>query len=647
MCGLTGFWESPGKSAKDLMAIAARMAETLRHRGPDDNGEWSDAESGVALGFRRLSILDLSPAAHQPMLSADGRYAIVFNGEIYNHRELREKLMREGAVFRSTSDTEVLVELASKYGPVAVFSRIWGMFAIAIWDRREKTLYLARDRFGKKPLYYARCGELFLFGSELKSLRTHPGFRRDIDRDAVAAYLRFGYVPAPHCIYRCASKLLPGHFAVVRQDKVPETRPFWDARTVIPAILRERKPMAEPDAVSDLEALLTDAVSRRLISDVPLGALLSGGIDSSLVVALMQACSPKPVRTFTIGSPDAVYDEAKAAKAVAAHLRTDHTELYVTPDEGREVIPKIPDLYDEPFSDSSQIPTYLVSRIARQHVTVALSGDGGDEVFGGYTRYMLAEGLWRWMRATPAAVRRIASRTIQKIPVGTIDRIYRGLEPLVPDRWRLGLAGDKAHKVAEMLETPDQDMLYRRLVSAWKNPGLLMLRGREPAGLLDDPLLRDLFPVYTERMMFLDLMTYLPDDILVKVDRASMAVGLEVRSPLLDHRLVEWAWRLPMNFRVREGKSKWLLRQVLYRHVPRELVERPKMGFGIPLGSWLRGPLAEWAESLLAEKRLKEEGFFRSEPIRQAWSEHLSGNRAHEYRLWCILMFQAWLEREK
>lgn len=647
MCGLTGFLDNAGTPAEALKARVVRMASVLAHRGPDDAGAWVDEQAGVALGFRRLSIIDLSSAARQPMISANGRYVVILNGEIYNHQELRNELKKDGAVFRSTSDTEVLLECAAKFGPAQSFSRFWGMFAIAIWDRSEQTLFLARDRVGKKPLYFAESHGLFLFGSELKALRAHPGFDREIDRNALAAYVRYGYVPAPHSIYRSARKLLPGHFAIVCRGCPPEIHTYWDARTVIRRSMEAGSTMSEEEAGKELESLLGDAVSRRMVADVPLGALLSGGIDSSAIAALMQSRSTRPVRTFTIGFPEKVYNEAEAAKAVAAHLHTDHTELYVTPQEAREVIPLLPRLYDEPFSDSSQIPTFLVCRLARQHVTVGLAGDGGDEVFGGYTRYLFAEKLWAFLRCSPAAARRTLAHTIRRIPPERIDAAFRLMDRFIPGPWRQSLPGDKAHKLSELLEVRDMDSLYRRLVSQWKTPDELVLGGREPEGPLDDASLRETFPDYTQRMMFLDLITYLPDDILVKVDRASMGVGLEIRAPFLDHRLIEWAWTLPPHFKRRGGRSKWLLRKLLYRYVPPEFVERPKMGFGIPLGSWLRNPLRDWAEALLDPARLRREGFLRPEPIRKAWLDHVSGPRAHDYRLWCILMFQAWLESEK
>ena len=644
MCGITGFLQQGTTTAEILRGQVMRMAETLVHRGPDDAGAWVDEAAGLAFGFRRLAIIDLSPAAHQPMLSANSRFVLVFNGEIYNYRDLRADLEKRGVRFRSASDAEVLLECVSAWGPMLAFERLWGMFAIALWDREERILYLARDRLGKKPLYYASMGGSFLFASELKALRVHPAFDATIDRNALAAYLRYGYVPAPHAIYGSARKLLPGHYAVVRGAGSIQVQPYWDAAAVTYRALSQRSIPDETEAIKELESLLLDAVARRMIADVPLGAMLSGGIDSSAVVALMQRQCPRPVKTFTIGFRDAAYNEAVAAKAVAAHLGTEHTELYVTPEEAQEVIPDLPRLYDEPFADSSQIPTFLVCKMARKHVTVCLSGDGGDELFGGYTRYMLAQRIWDIARRVPRSARRGAAKIIRSMPTQTWDAMYRGVERWLPSKWRMTLPGDKAHKLAGLLAAAHPDGLYRTLVSVWKNPNDLVIGGSEPETILDDASLRERFPDFTERMMFWDLVTYLPGDILTKVDRASMGVSLEARSPLLDHRLVEWAWKIPMNLKSRKGQSKWLLRQVLYKYVPPGLVERPKMGFGIPLGEWLRGSLRDWAEALLDEKRLREGGLLRPEPIRRVWLEHLAGRRKADHALWAVLMFQAWLD---
>ncbi len=645
MCGITGFWQVESESREDLCHQVSRMAETLAHRGPDDSGAWADPAAGVALGFRRLAILDLSPTGHQPMQSADGRYVTVFNGEIYNYRDLRRELEQHGQSFRGTSDTEVILEGCSVWGSERTIPRLWGMFALALWDRQERTLLLARDRLGKKPLYYGRSKGAFLFGSELQALRAHPAFQAEVDRDALALYARHGYIPSPHTIYREYHKLPPGHYAIIRKGQPVEPLAYWDPRQVVREGLANRLNVAESEAIEQLDALLRDATARRMIADVPLGAFLSGGIDSSTIVALMQAQSSRPVRTFTIGFYNKGYNEAESARAVAQHLGTDHTELYVTPEEAQAVLPQMPDIYSEPFADASQIPTFLVSKLTRQYVTVSLSGDGGDELFAGYTRYLWTHAIWDKMRYIPASVRQLAAGAIQQTPVNRWDGIYGSMEWILPQRLRQSLPGDKLHKLAGAITARDSDALYRRLVSLWKEPEHLVLGGQEPVTWLQDSALRDRLPDMTERMMFLDLVTYLPDDILVKVDRASMAVSLEARAPLLDHRVVEWAWRLPLSFRMRNRKSKWLLRQVLYRYVPPQLVERPKTGFGIPIGNWLRGPLRGWAEALLDEGRLRREGFFRPEPIRRAWSDHLEGHRDEQYRLWVVLMFQAWRER--
>jgi asparagine synthase (glutamine-hydrolysing) len=619
------------------------MAATLAHRGPDDESAWADPGAGIALGFRRLAIIDTSPAGRQPMVSADGRYVIAYNGEIYNYRELRDEL-GPGVRLRGASDTEVMLETVSRVGMERAIPRLWGMFAIALWDRKERTLLLARDRIGKKPLYYGRFGGMLLFGSELKALRAHPQFRPPIDRESLTQYMRLGYVPAPFSIYEGVRKLLPGTYALIRAGHEPQLHAYWSARDRMRDALKERDPeIPDEEAVRQLETLLKDAVARRMISDVPLGALLSGGIDSSAVAALMQSQSRRPVRTFTIGFDVAGYNEAEAAKSVAAHLGTDHTELYVSPGEAESVIPQLPALYDEPFSDSSQIPTFLVCKLARRHVTVTLSGDGGDEAFGGYTRYLLADRIWRLLRPAPRWARQAAATTIRSVRPALWDRWYRAAEPVLPLRWRQTLPADKAFKLADLMGVKDRSELYLRLVSQWREPEMVVEGGRERAGILQDESVAHDCPDFADRMMLLDLLTYLPDDILVKVDRASMGSSLEARSPFLDHRVLEWGWRLPPRFKVRGTESKWILKQLLYRHVPRNLVERPKMGFGIPIDVWLRGPLRGWAEDLLSERRLRADGFLKPAPIRTAWAEHVSGQRNNQYRLWAVLIFQSWL----
>lgn len=645
MCGITGFWQSPGEGEVDLLARARAMALQMEHRGPDDAGEWADETAGVALGFRRLAIVDLSPTGHQPMASASGRYVIIFNGEVYNFASVRAELERLGHRFRGTSDTEVILAAVEQWGLTAALERFIGMFAIALWDRQERALHLVRDRLGIKPIYYGWMGGAFLFGSELKSLAAHPAFRAEIDRDALALYLRHGYVPSPYSIYRGIHKLPPGSVLTLRaaDDEAAVPAPFWSAREIVEAGAADPFTGSEPAAVDALDALLGDAVGLRMIADVPLGAFLSGGIDSSTVVALMQAQSARPVKTFTIGFREAAYDEAAHAAEVARHLGTEHTSLVVTPEEARAVIPRLPAMFDEPFADSSQIPTFLVSQLARQDVTVSLSGDGGDELFGGYNRYFWGDRIWSKVGRVPAPARAAGTRALTALSPAAWDRQFERLGPLLPSGFRQRTPGDKLHKLANVLAVENSEELYLRLVSQWDRPDDVVIGGRERPTAITDRSRWAALPEFPSRMMFLDLISYLPDDILTKVDRASMATSLEARVPLLDHRVVAFAASVPLSMKVRNGEGKWLLRQVLYRYVPRELVERPKMGFGVPIDAWLRGPLRAWADDLLDERRLRAEGYFNPAPIRQKWQEHLSGARNWQNQLWTVLQFQAWL----
>ena len=641
MCGIAGFvGAAPRNGGRNIDDIAESMAASLSHRGPDDQGVWLDNAAGTGLIHRRLSIVDLSPAGHQPMVSANERFVISYNGEVYSHQPVARELAARGIKFRGHSDTEVILESVAADGIEATAAWMIGMFAIALWDRRERTLTLIRDRLGIKPLYWAQFGELFLFGSELKALRAHPGWTPHIDRNAVAAFMRHNYIPAPHTIYDGVHKLEPGSILTLSWKGEPRIKRFWDAR----ALAREaiRSPLTGDDAelTGQLETLLQDAVSRRMIADVPLGAFLSGGIDSSTVVALMQNAGAGKVKTFSIGFDISGFDEAPFAAAVARHLQTEHTELVVTPQQARDVIPRLPEWYDEPFADSSQIPTYLVSAMTRQHVTVALSGDGGDELFAGYNRYQLTQRFWRTLSLIPHPMRRGIAAALQAVP----PERWTSLASVLPGGLHVPQIGDKLHKAASVLELENADALYHRLVSHWE-PTEIMPEANEPRGILSDKALTKEFPDLLERMQFLDLVTYLPDDILTKVDRASMAVALEARVPLLDHRIVEFSWRLPRAAKIRHGKSKWILRQVLNRHVPSELVERPKMGFGIPLGDWLRGPLREWAEHLLSERRLREAGLLDHQLVRRYWQEHISGRRNWQYLLWDVLMLESWRER--
>jgi len=643
MCGIAGMvdWRA-ATSADALRLIADAMIETVRHRGPDAGDVWVEAEGGVALGQRRLAIIDLSPGGAQPMHSADRRFVITFNGEIYNYRDIRRELQAAGHSMRSDSDTEVLLEACALWGVEAAIERAIGMFAFALWDRKTRSLTLARDRLGIKPLYYAASPERILFASQLKAFRPAPHWKPTIDEDAVVGYLRHAYIAQPRTIYREAEKLAPGHILTLRGGSTPSPKCFWDLRGIAVAGQRRNDPVPDPREAADrLDALLRDSVKLRMIADVPLGAFLSGGIDSSTVVALMQAQSTRAVKTFSIGFHESGYDEAQCAKQVAAHLGTDHTEFYVEPRHALDVIPHLADWFDEPFADPSQIPTYLVSELTRKHVTVALSGDGGDELFAGYNRYVWAERLARAVNLVPRPLRGASAAALRALAPQTWNRLFG----FVPAAWRPALPGDKLHKITTLLDNPQPDAIYRRLVSQWERPEEVAAAGREPRGPMWDPTIARDFHDLVPRMQFLDMITYLPDDILTKVDRATMAVGLEGRVPLLDHRVVAYSWSLPLEFKLRGGRSKWLLRQVLDRYVPRSLIDRPKMGFGVPIDAWLRGPLREWAESLLAPARLASDGFVRVEPVRRAWREHLEGSRNWQYPLWTVLMLQAWRAR--
>jgi len=650
MCGIAGFVGGRWPGRRDAAATLGRMNDALRHRGPDQSDLWVDEESGLGLAFDRLSIIDLSPAGYQPMHSASGRYVIIFNGEIYNHQDLRDELDGAGLVpvWRGHSDTESLLGAIEAWGLRKSLERATGMFAFALWDRLEKRLSLARDRLGEKPLYYGRQRPdgPFLFGSELKALAQHPDFMREIDRRALTLLLRYNYVPAPFSIYRGVAKLPPASILTLDAgSREPSIKQYWSGAAVAQAGVEAPLALSEHEAVDELERLLEASISRQMVADVPLGAFLSGGVDSSTVVALMQRLSPRPVKSFTIGFHEKDYDEAGHAKAVARHLGTEHTEFYVTPAEARAVIPKLPQVYDEPFADSSQIPTYLISALAQRHVTVALSGDGGDELFGGYTRYRLTAGMWDKIASIPRPFRAAAARAMTAVPPSAWNRVGQAAGGMLPAILRFDRLGDKVHKGAPLLSSRSVDELYEGMISLWRDPASVVISGEEPFGETSSlPALEGLNAI--ERMMAMDMLGYLPDDILTKVDRAAMAVSLETRVPFLDHHLVSFAWRLPLHLKVRGNETKWILRQLLYRHVPRALIDRAKMGFGVPLNSWLRGPLREWAEELLDEGRLRREGYFRPEPIRRAWQAHLSGRTDEQYRLWGVLMFQSWLEAQ-
>ncbi|MBK1644911.1 asparagine synthase (glutamine-hydrolyzing) [Thiocapsa imhoffii] len=644
MCGLCGVLETSAERAAVLREAITRMTDTLVHRGPDDQGSWVDAEAGLALGHRRLSILDLSPQGHQPMVSACGRFVLVFNGEIYNHAALRRDLGAD-QVWRGHSDTEVLLAWIARHGVARTLPRLNGMFAFALWDRQHRALTLARDRLGEKPLYYGWNRGRFLFGSELKALTAHPEWHGELDRDALAAYLRLSFVPAPHSIYQGIRKLQPGTFAHLESGRTePRITAYWSAREAAEQGCAHPFAGTEAQALDALESLLRDAIGLRMQADVPLGAFLSGGIDSTAIVALMQSQSSRPVQTFSIGFHEAGFDEAPFARRLAAHLGTDHTELYVTAQDGLDTVARLPRLWDEPFADPSQIPTYLLSAMARRGVTVCLSGDGGDELFGGYSRYLWTRDTWRGLGKVPLAVRRAMARAVLRVGTPTWDRLLRPLGRFLPGPLAINNPGDRLHKAVDVLTGESPEALYLRMLSHWKDPAAIVIGAREPVTVLTDPALRAHTGSITESMMFMDSLLYLPDDILVKVDRASMAVSLEARVPLLDHRVFEFAWSLPLHWKVRGRVGKLPLRQICERYCPPALFERPKMGFGIPLEHWLRGPLRDWAEALLAPARLRADGILHPEPIRLLWEEHLAGRRNWSYYLWDVLMFQAWLD---
>jgi asparagine synthase (glutamine-hydrolysing) len=647
MCGLTGFLE--GRRWMADPGVVGRMAAALVHRGPDSQGVWIDAEAGVALGHRRLAIVDLSPGGDQPMASDDGALVLVFNGEIYNHLALRAELGRTR--WRGGSDTETFLAAFGAWGVEATLERAVGMFAFALWDRRARTLTLGRDRLGEKPLYYGWQGtgadRVFLFGSELKALRAHPAFDPTVDRDALRVFMRLGYVAGERTIYRGVRRLPPG--CVLRLGPgAAEATPtaYWSAREVAAAGAADRLSADRPvEAVDALERLLDDAVALQMVADVPLGAFLSGGVDSSTVVALMQRRSASPVRTFTIGFHEEAYNEAEHARRVAAHLGTEHTDLYVSPAEALAEVPRMPGIYDEPFADPSQIPTFLVSRLARTRVTVSLSGDGGDELFCGYPRYVDAPRLWRAIGAAPARTRAFVADRMRRAPPGVWDGVSLPVRLLKGERAAAALR-QKLRRAADAVAAADLAALNRAVLTRWSDASDVVIGGDGgapgPDAAAATPGLSD-----PERLMLADMVEYLPDDLLAKVDRAAMSVSLETRVPLLDPRVVAFAWRVPMALKRRDGRSKWILRQVLERHVPREIVDRPKMGFSVPIAAWLRGPLRGWAEALLDEDRLRREGFLRPGPVRRLWAEHLSGRWDWDLPLWNALMFQAWLEAER
>lgn len=651
MCGIAGFFSNKleGFSKADCENTLLQMGQRISSRGPDDFGVWLDLNLGVGFSHRRLSVVDLSAAGHQPMRSLSERYTLVFNGEVYNHNFIREEINQtRGALdWVGHSDTETLLAGFDAWGIERTIEKCTGMFAFAVWDASERSLILARDRMGEKPLYYCHSvgsKSVFLFASELKALKAYPDFSAAIDRGSLSLLMRHGYIPAPYSIYENVFKLEPGCILRISAlEHKPIITKYWDLLTVAKSGVKNSFSGTPVEAVDKLEILVKNAVRQQMISDVSLGAFLSGGVDSSTITSLMQSQSSTPVKTFTIGFDEKGFNEAVYAKAVSRHLGTEHTELYVTPNQAMDVIPKLPSLYCEPFADSSQIPTYLVSQLAKQHVTVSLSGDAGDELFCGYNRYKLTEKLWGKMSLAPIPIREVLSKLITSIAPATWDK----LGGILPETNKYAFLGDKMHKGAGVLASNSLLQLYLGMVSQITNPSEWVINGKEPPTKLigNLPSLKGFGSV--EQMMLLDTLSYLPDDILVKVDRAAMGVSLEGRVPFLDHDIVEFAWSLPMEYKLHDGQTKWPLRQLLYRYVPKELIDRPKMGFGVPIGDWLRGPLREWAEMLLSVERLSRDGYFYPHIIRSKWAEHLSGSRNWQSQLWTVLMFQAWLENEK
>jgi asparagine synthase (glutamine-hydrolysing) len=640
MCGIAGFFSRRSWSGDEMHHFASRMTTSLAHRGPDDSGVFVEPTVGVALGFRRLAIVDLSAEGHQPMRSHSGRFTLIFNGEVYNHDAIRRELMSDGRAFRGHSDTEVILAAFERWGIETAVRRFIGMFAIAVWDAQRRELSLIRDRLGIKPLFVYHTAGFVSFGSELKALHAGPEFDRTLEQTALTSYLRYLYVPAPLSIFKHVQKLLPGHILTIADSgaPLPASVPFWSARDAAHDGLKAQFTGGDSEAVEEFEGLLSDAVRLRMQADVPLGALLSGGVDSSTVVALMQASADRPVKTYTIGFDDTDFDEAAYARAVANHLGTDHTELHLTGDDALGVIPGLPAMFDEPLADPSQIPTYLVSQLARRHVTVALTGDGGDELFGGYNRYIAGEKLISEIRRYPNVLRRLSASGVRSLSPQTWNQAHQVLRPVFPVVGTTRLFGEKIHKIADVLRADSTSKMYRSLLSAWQDPETLV-QGIHDADS-DETFENDSGLRLMERMMLVDQESYLPDDLLAKVDRASMAVSLEARVPILDHRVVEFSWKLPRQFKVRDGRGKWILRQILYKHVPPALVDRQKMGFSVPLAQWLRGPLKTWAGDLLVSDSSSR--FLQTARVREEWDSFLAGTSTNAAGLWALVMFCAW-----
>jgi len=641
MCGIAGLIIN-NRSGIDIGISIDRMTDTLIHRGPDSRGTWVDEEAGIGLGHRRLAIRDLSSLGHQPMISFCQRYVIVYNGEIYSHAEIAADLKKVGCIFRGSSDTEVILEACAQWGVEATVKRLIGMFSFALFDQKTRELTLVRDRIGIKPLYWGRFANLFIFGSELKALRAVKGWDPRVDRNALSAFMRHNYIPAPLSIYQGIYKLEPGTILKLKPDSMPVISRYWDLHSIVKDGVQCPINGTDSDVLDQLDQLLCDAVRRHMVTDVPLGTMLSGGIDSSLVTALMAEQSNRSINTFSIGFQEKEFNEAPFAREVARHLGTNHTELYAEARDALDMVERLPYWYDEPFADSSQIPTALVCELTKNYVSVVLSGDGGDELFAGYNRYIFGLNIWQNANYIPLPFKKLVAKALLTQPTSRLDFFGR----VLPSKYRYQQLGVKLHKFSKTILMNDQDSIYRQMLSHWNDPDEIILGSKEPKGILWNPEIANTIPDFLDRMQFFDTMTYLPDDILTKVDRASMSVSLEARVPLLDHRLVEMAWRIPRHMKLKDGQGKWALRQILYKRVPKNLIERPKMGFGIPLDEWLRGPLREWAESLLNFDRLRQQGLFNPIYIRNKWEAHLAG-QSWGYPLWNVLMAQAWLEANK
>tara|TARA_B100000315_G_scaffold254392_1_gene295361 strand:- start:229 stop:2190 length:1962 start_codon:yes stop_codon:yes gene_type:complete len=649
MCGIVGFWQNhQSHRTDDMHHIIQNMAEALFHRGPDDKGCWVDGEMGLAFGHMRLSILDISEQGHQPMESHNSRYVIAYNGEIYNFLELRDILKKKGCSFKGKSDTEVILVAIEEWGLEKAVRSFDGMFSFALWDKAEKSLHLCRDRIGEKPLYYGWHQNTFFFSSELKALSRHPLFSPAINLDALSLYVRLNYIPTPLSIYQSINKLVPGTiFSLLGSQNRTKTTTYWSPYEVVTESLNDQVKSSEDEVVERLDDTLRRSVKSRMVSDVPLGAFLSGGIDSSTIVALMQVQNTNPVKTFTVGFFEEDYNEADYARKIASHLGTDHTELFVTEKEAMDVIPRLPELYDEPFADSSQIPTLLISQLAHSKVTVSLSGDGGDEIFGGYNRHIWNHSYWGRIVRWPISVRRLITKTGKILPISVLDNIYKKLEFLIPTELRISYPGDKINKFLSILNLDNSYQLYERLINETSGTNLIQFE-RSNSSLMENKLdVWSHFSNSTEAMMYLDLITYLPDDILVKVDRASMGASLESRAPFLDHKVVEFAWKIPLEMKIRNGQGKWILRKLLYNYVPENLFDRPKTGFGVPIEKWLKTSLRGWAESLIEGSKLLSDGFFNPNIVQGMWNEHLNGTRNRQHVMWNILMFQAWFENQR